>query len=105
MQRPVQHRRRRPEFDDPPAVHDGYPVGESFDDREVVRNEQAGEPQLGLQRADQAENPGLRRGVQRAGRFIGQDQVRIQRDCAGDGGALLLPAGQFMRVPVTERGG
>ena len=39
-----------------------------------------------------------RLGVQRAGRLVGQQKARVRDDRAGDGRALFLAAGNFIRV-------
>jgi hypothetical protein len=41
----IVHRRH---FHDPAEVHDGNPVAHVADDREIVRDEEVGEPQLTL---------------------------------------------------------
>jgi hypothetical protein len=40
------------------------------------------------------------RGVQLAGGLVGQQHLRLVRERGGDGGALLLTAGQAVRCPV-----
>jgi hypothetical protein len=38
--------------------------------------------------------------VQRAGRFIGEQDLRIVDDCAGDRHALALAAGKLVRLEI-----
>ena len=67
-------------------------------DRQVVADEQVGQAQIVLQVAHQVEDLGLDRYVERRGRLVAQDQVGPARQCPGDGDALALPAGEFVRV-------
>ena len=53
-----------------------------------------------LQVAEQVEDRGLNRHVERRHRLVADDQVRIRRECARDADALLLAAGKLIRQPV-----
>ena len=44
----------------------------------------------------------LHRHVQRRGRFVQQQRAGVRRERAGDAGALLLAAGEFVRVARQE---
>jgi hypothetical protein len=72
-------------------------------DREVVADEEAGETQPVLQVGEQLEDGGLDGDVQRAGRLVGDQQRRVQRQRAGQGDALPLAAGQLARPPIGVR--
>ena len=51
--------------------------------------------------AQEAEHLGTRRGVEVAGRLVGEDDLGPRHECAGAGDALLLPAGELVG-PVAE---
>ncbi|MNG01827.1 hypothetical protein D3C84_848230 [compost metagenome] len=51
-------------FDDAPQVHHRYPVGEVFDDREVVADQQIGQAEFALEVLQQVENLRLHRHIQ-----------------------------------------
>ena len=70
-------------------------------DREVVRHEQVGEPEPGLDIEQQREHAGLRRHVQRRDRFVEQQDLRLHRQGAGDGDALALPGRELVGVTVA----
>ena len=70
------------------------------DDRQVVRDEEVGEAALLLQLVQQVQDLRLHRDVERAGRLVEHDQVRVERQRAGDRDALPLPAGELVRVAV-----
>ena len=92
-------------LDDLPVVHHDDPVGERVDDREVVADEQAREAEVALQAAQQFEDRGLHRHVEGRCRLVGDQQLRLEREGACDAHALLLSAGQLVRVAVAVRAG
>ena len=88
-------------LDDGAVAHDRDIVGDRADDGEVVADEEAGEAVLLLQPADQLEDPGLDGDVESAGGFVGDEQLGVEGEGAGDGDALALAAGEL----VGEAGG
>ena len=65
-----------------------------------MRDEHDGQPELAVQIAEQVQN-GLRRvRIEGAGRLVGEQHPRLVRQRAGDGDALLLPAGKLGGVHV-----
>ena len=84
----------RRDLDDLAEVHDGDPVAHVADDREVVRDEEVGEPQLVLQVGEQVEDLRLDRDVERRDRLVADDQLGMQRERARDADALALTAGE-----------
>ena len=88
------------ELDDLAEVHDRDPVGDVAHDAEVVRDEDVGEVELVLQVVEQVEHLRLDRDVERRDRLVGDDQLRVQRERAGDADALALAAGELVRVAV-----
>ena len=67
-------------------------------------HKQHGQPLFPLQPAQQSENAGLGDHVKRRGRFVGQQQRRFAGQRQGDGGALFLAAGQFVRITTGDGG-
>ena len=76
--------------------------GEDLHDAEVVADEQAGEALLALQLLEQVEHLGLHRHVERGRGLVGDQQVGLEREGAGDADALALTAGELVRVAVPE---
>jgi hypothetical protein len=76
------------ELDDLAEIHDGDPVADVLDDREVVGDEEIGEPELALQiaqRLSPATAPRRRGAETGSPQMIGSGAVR-RRICAGGGG-------------------
>ena len=69
-----------------------------FHHRDIVCNEQIGQPQAILQVLEQIQDLGLHGHIQRAGRFVTDDQLRMNGQGAGNGDTLALAAGEFMRI-------
>ena len=65
---------------------------------EIVADEEIGQPEPLLQVAHQIEDLRLHRDVERAGRLVADQELRLARQGAGDGDALPLAAGEFVRV-------
>ncbi|MNL70906.1 hypothetical protein D3C87_1959720 [compost metagenome] len=62
------------------------------DNIQPMRNEQKGQPKLLLQLHQQIDDLGLHRYVQRGYRFVGNNELRIQRNRTRDPYALALSA-------------
>ena len=101
MQRRLVDRLRRTDLDDVPEIHDGNPVGDVPHDRQIVRDEQVREAELLLQILHQVDHLRLNRDVERAHRLVGDDDLRIGRERAGDADALTLAAGELVRISVA----
>ena len=89
---------------DPPLVHHRDFVREVVDDRDVVGDEEVGEAAPALQRAQQVQDLRLHRDVERAGRLVADDQLRVDRQRACDGDALPLTARELVRVAPERLG-
>ena len=76
-----------------------------LDDRQVVRDEQARESQLGLQTGQEFEHLGLHRHVECTGGLIGDHQSGVQGQGTGNGNPLTLPTAHLMWVPIRHRFG
>jgi len=87
-------------LDDLAQVHDRHPVAHLPDDREVVADEQHRQVHLVGEPREEREDAGLDADVERAHRLVGDQQLRLDRQRAGDGDALALAAGELVGVPV-----
>ena len=87
------------------AIHDHDPIGHVGDDAHVVGDQDDRGAEPVAQRQQQLEDRGLHRHVERRGGLVGDDHVGIGRDRHGDDDALLLTAGQLVRVVVDPLGG
>ena len=85
-------------LDDPAEIHHRHLIGEMLHDREVVRDEQVRDVALLLQVIQQVEDLRLDRNVQRRNRLVADDEIRRERQGAGDADALPLAAGKFVRI-------
>jgi hypothetical protein len=85
-------------------IHHEHVVRDVPDDAEIVRDEEIGEPQLGLKVGEQVEDLRLDRNVERRDGFVGDDELRRQHQRAGNRDALTLAAREHVRVaPVVLR--
>ena len=85
-------------LDDAAEIHHRDAVGDVLHHREVVRDEDIGEPEPPLQVAQQIEDLRADRDVERRDRLVADDQLRLDRERARDGDALALAAGEFVRI-------
>ena len=85
-------------------VHDRDPVADVPHDRQVVRDDHVGQPELVLQVLEQVDDLGLDRHVQGGDRLVRDDELRPQRQRPGDADALALTAGELVRVAVVVLG-
>src|SRR5262245_57897300 len=85
---------------DLPKVHDRDAVADVLDDREVVRDEQVGDPVLLLQVDQQVHDLRLDRDVERRDGLVADDELRVQDEGAGEADALALSARELVRVAV-----
>ena len=99
-----EQRLRRAALDDLAAGHDADPVGEFFDDAEVVGDHQDRHAHALLQVAQQRQDLGLDGDVERRGRLVGDQQVRLVGERHGDHHPLPLAAGQLVRIGLEPLG-
>ena len=90
----------RSHFHDVPEIHHGNAIRDVPDDREIVRDEDVGQAEFLLQILHQVDHLRLNRHIERAHRFVGDDDLRIGRQRARDADALPLPAGELVRIAV-----
>ena len=100
MARPRIEQVRGADLDQLAEVHDADPVADVAHDRQVVRDEQVGQPELLAQLDQEVEDLGLDRDVERADRLVADDELRLDGEGASDADALPLPAGELVRVAV-----
>jgi hypothetical protein len=89
---------------EPPEIHHRDAVADVPDDGQVVGDEQVREPELALELLEQVDDLRLDRHVECADRLVGDDEVRPERERAGDADALALAAREFVRVPLAVVG-
>src|ERR1700755_2129600 len=77
-------------------------VGNVGNDAKIMRDEQDRGTMLALQFAYQIKYLGLRRDIERGGRFVRDQQARIEQKCHRDHGALTLTAAQLVRVGTND---
>ncbi len=92
-------------LDDPAAVHHRDRIGEVGDHAHVVGDHDDRGAEAVPHLAQQVEDLGLHGDVQRGGRLVGHDQLRAQGQRHRDHDALLLAAGELVRVAVDALGG
>ena len=93
----------RRDLDDPAEVHDGDALAEVADGGEIVRDHQDADRELRAQIVEEREDRRLHRDVERRGRFVGDQDARLDGERPRDRDALALTTRERARVPV-ERG-
>jgi hypothetical protein len=84
------------------ALHDADEVGHHAHDGEVVRDEQVGETELGLQLGEELQDLILHEHVERRDRLVEDDDVGLECERPRDRDALALATGQLVRVARGE---
>ena len=92
------------DLDDLAEVHHGDTVGDVAHHRQVVGDEQVGQPELVLQLLEEVDDAGLDADVERRHRLVEDDELRLDRQRPGDADALALAAGELVRVAVGVLG-
>ena len=80
-------------------VHDGDPVADVLDDREVVGDEDERQVVVGLEVSEQVQDLGLDAHVEGTDRLVTDQQAGAQHEAAGDGDPLALATGELVRAP------
>ena len=98
--RPAARRRcrRRPLLADDAVAHDDDVVGDLADHAEVVADEEHAHPVPLLEAGEQLEDLALDRDVERGRRLVGDQQLGLAGERHRDHDALLLAAGELVRV-------
>ena len=98
MLRIGEHLFDRPLLDDLAGVHHAHRVGDATDDAEIVGDEQHAHPEPRANVGEQRQDLRLHGDVERRGRLVGDQQIRLVGERHRDHHALPLPAGQLMRI-------
>ena len=85
-------------LDDAARVHHRQPLGDGGQHREVVGDEDHGQPALGLDPRQEGEHLGLDHHVERGRGLVGDQEAGIAGEGHGDHHALLLAAGELVGV-------
>ena len=90
------------ELDHPARVHHRDLVGDLGDDGQVMRDVDRRDAVVLAQPLDRVEDPALGGHVQSGGRLVEHDQVGLRRERHRQRDALLLAAGELVRVGVQD---
>ena len=93
-----------PSSHDAALVHHRHTVGDRRDDGEVVAHVDDRDPPLRAQPLDLLEDPCLGDDVEAGRRLVHDDDRRLAHERRRDRDALLLPAGELVRVAPCESG-
>src|SRR4030088_1524596 len=85
-------------LDDAAEIHHGNAPADVLDDREIMGNEEIGEPELLLQILQEIDDLGLDRYIQCRHRLIADNEFGFDRERARDTDALALTAGELVRM-------
>ena len=82
-------------LDYPPGLDERRGVADTFHDLHFVRDEEHGQPELCVEVFHQLQD-GIRGfWIERAGRFVREQHLRVTRERSGDAHPLLLTAGKL----------
>ena len=96
----VEHLATLTGFDDAAKIHHGDAVGDVAHHRKIVGDEQVGQAKLLLQIFQEVDDLCLDGDVEGGNGLVEDEQIRTQRQRAGDGDALSLAAGELTRPPL-----
>src|SRR5665647_2111321 len=99
----VEHRAVR-DLNDLAEVHDGHAVGGVLDHRQVVGDEDVRQFELVLKVLEEVDHLRPDGHVEGAHRLVADDELRVERQGAGDADALALPARELVRVALGVLG-
>jgi hypothetical protein len=85
-------------------IHHHDAAADVLDNGQIVGHKQIGHGALALEVLQQIDDLGLHGNVQRADRFVANDQLWFHGQGAGNADALALAATEFVRVTVRLRG-
>ena len=89
-------------LDDLAEIHDRDRVAHMRHRGQIMRDEQVGEAELGLQIAEQIQDLRPDRHIERRHRLVKHDEARRQCQGPGDRDALALPAREFVREQIRR---
>ena len=85
-------------------IHNGNAIGNVLHDGQVVSDKQIRGTELVLEFLEQVQNLGLNGHIQSGNRLVADNQLGLQRKCAGNADTLTLTAGELMRITVDVLG-
>ena len=91
-------------LNDFPLIHHDDAVREVADHAEVVGDENHGQVEVLAKAFEEIEDLGLDGDIERGDRLIGDDELGLRGEGAGDGDTLALAAGEFVGVLFLEAG-
>src|SRR6476659_811250 len=91
-------------FDDAAEIHDGNARRDMLHHRQIVADEDVSEAKSLLQILKQVQDLTADRDVEGGHRLVADDQLRLHRQCTGDGNALALAAREFVRIALDMLG-
>ena len=100
MQRVLHDVPHRPDLGDAAGIHHRDAVGSFGDHAHVVGHQHHGGAVIASETLYQRDDLGLHRDVERGGRLVGDDQLRLGADRQRDHDALAHAAGEFVRIGV-----
>lgn len=89
-------------LDDSAEVHHSYPAAEVSHDRKVVGDQDEGEAKALLKISKQVQNRGLHRHIESRHWLVRHQDIRLEREGAGNADPLPLPAGELARVGMDQ---
>ncbi|MCY1306514.1 hypothetical protein D9M70_563780 [compost metagenome] len=89
-------------FDDLAGIHHRDILGDVAGGRDVVGDVEQAEVHLALHFAEQIEHAEAHGNVEHRGRLVGDDDLGLCRECAGDVDALALAARELVRVLLRD---
>src|SRR5215468_2069351 len=98
MQRIIEDPLRRSDLDYSAALHDGYTVGDLGHETEIVSDEQYRHVPLRLNLLQEIDDLGLRGHIKRRCGLVGNQHLRLQRQCNCDHYPLTLSTRERERV-------
>ena len=104
MARLAEEHRRLRQLHHLAEIHHAHPVADEADDGEVVGDEEDAERVAALDRAQHVEDLRLDRHVERGHWLVGDQQLGIERERAGEADALALPAAELVGVALRVAG-
>src|SRR3984893_1691012 len=95
---------QRADLGDAPGIHHGDAVGGLGDDADVVGDQHHRRAVVAAQLLQERDDLRLDRHVERRGRLVGDDQLRVAGERKGDHHALAHAAGEMVRIMVEALG-
>jgi hypothetical protein len=99
---PGEHIAGGSDLDDAAEIHDRDAVAQMIDDAQVVADEDEREAELAAEVGKEVEDLGADRHVETRHRLVRDEQLRPDRECAGDADALPLAPRQLARQACGE---